>query len=70
MGSGRGIIEDLTPINMKRFMLVQQHPEVKNLRTKEGRIHALLHNGKIVKVTEGNLKIMTMLQLVVLLSLT
>ena len=55
---------------MKRFMLVQQHPEVKNLWTKEGRIHALLHNGKTVKVTEGNLKIMTMLQLVVLLSLT
>ena len=55
--SGRGIIEDLTPINIERLKSVQQHPEVKNSRTKEGTIHALLHDGKIVKVTEGNLKI-------------
>ena len=56
-GSGRGIIEDLTPINIKRLKSAQQHPEVKNSMTKEGTIHALLHDGKIVKVTEGNLKI-------------
>ncbi len=56
-GSGRGIVEDLTPINMKRLKSVQQHPKVKNSWTKEGTIHAVLHNGKIVKVTEGNLKI-------------
>ena len=56
-GSGRGIIEDLTSNNIKRLKSVQQHPEVKNSWTKEGTIHALLHDGKIVKVTEGNLKI-------------
>ena len=55
--SGRGIVEDLTPTNMKRLKSVQQHPEVKNSWTKEGMIHALLQNGKIVKITEGNLKI-------------
>ena len=55
--SGRGIVEDLTPANMKRLKSVQQHPEVKNSWTKEGMIHALLQNGKIVKITEGNLKI-------------
>ena len=55
--SGRGIIEHLTPINMKRPKSVKQHPEVKNAWTKEGTTHALLHNGKIVKVTEGNLEI-------------
>ena len=42
---------------MKRLKSVQQHPEVKNSWTKEGMIHALLQNGKIVKITEGNLKI-------------
>ena len=56
-GSGRGIVEDLTPTNMKRLKSLQQHPEVKNSWTKEGMIHALLQNGKIVKITEGNLKI-------------
>ena len=56
-GSGRGIVEDLTPINMKFLKSVQQHPEVKNSWTKEGTIHAVLHNGKTVKFTEGNLKI-------------
>ena len=55
--SGRDIVEDLTPTNMKRLKSVQQHPEVKNSWTKEGMIHALLQNGKIVKITEGNLKI-------------
>ena len=56
-GSGRGIVEDITSTNMKRLKSVQQHPEVKNSCTKEGMIHALLQNGKIVKITEGNLKI-------------
>ena len=55
--SGRGLVDDLTPTNRKRLKSVQQHPEVKNLWTKEGMIHALLQNGKIVKITEGNLKI-------------
>ena len=30
---------------------------MQNSWTKEGKIHALLHNGKTVKITEGNLKI-------------
>ena len=34
--SGRDIVEDLTPTNMKRLKSVQQHPEVKNSWTKEG----------------------------------
>ena len=42
---------------MKRLKSVQLHPEVKNSWTKEGMIHALVQNGKIVKITEGNLKI-------------
>ena len=56
-GSGRGIVEDLIPTNMKCLKSVQQHPEVKNSWPKEGMIQALLQNGKIVKITEGNLKI-------------
>ena len=52
------LFEDLTPINMKRLKSVQQHLEVENSWTKEGTIHALLHNGKAVTVTERNLKIM------------
>ena len=56
-GNGRGIAEDLTPTNMKRLKSVQQHQELKNSWTKEGMIRALLQNGKIVKITEGNLKI-------------
>ena len=56
-GGGRSIIEDLTPINIKRLKSVEQHPEVKNSWIKEGTIHALLHDGKRVKVTERNLKI-------------
>ena len=53
-GSGRGVIEDLTPTNMKRLKSVQQHAEVNNSWTKEGTIQALLQKEKIVKVTEGN----------------
>ena len=30
---------------------------MQNSWTKEGKIHALLHNGKTVKITEGNLEI-------------
>ena len=57
-GSHRGITEDLTSLNMTRLNSVQQHPNVKNSWTTEGKIHALLKNNKVVKVTAGNMNLL------------
>ena len=53
-GSGRGIIEDLTPLNFNRLNAVKKHSNVENVWTKEGVITALLKNGRIVRVEEGD----------------
>lgn len=57
-GTGRGIIEDLTPLNFTRLNRVKEHHNVKNVWTKEGVITALLKNGKILRVEEGNFEVL------------
>lgn len=57
-GTGKGIIEDLTPLNFSRLNFVKQHSNVKSAWTKEGAILALLQNGSIVRVEEGNYRVL------------
>ena len=57
-GSGRGIIEDLTPLNFSRVNKVKENGNVKNVWTRMGVITALLKSGRIVRVEEGNFDVL------------
>ena len=54
-GTKKGIIEDLTPLNMSRLFSAKNHPDVKNAWTKEGVVHVALENGRILKLRGGSL---------------
>ena len=53
-GTGTVIVEDLTPLNLACRHAAFKHPKVTNTWTKEGVLHAMLHNGKVVKLRGGN----------------